>query len=84
MRDGHLLEFSDGTRPMDPMQFAEYIIQRAKLTEARGPNSIRYYVVPHLHPKLEMFIPGLCVITAGIFLYAYIVEKREGRVFANK
>jgi len=83
MRDGGVLQFYDNIRPTNPKVFAEYIISRGKLTEAKGTQAIRYYVLPRLHPALELFIPGLIMLVAGIALYS-IYDRRNKKKEPNQ
>ena len=78
MREGHVLQLSDSTRPASPKEFAERIIRLGTPTDAKGPESIRYYVVPRLHPKLELFIPALCILGIGVLWSTAISEKKNG------
>lgn len=77
MLNGRITKLSGNITPEHPMAYAKRIIDKGLLIEPVGVGGVGYYVVPRLHPKLDIFIPSLCMIGIGIFAYLLFYEKRE-------
>jgi hypothetical protein len=77
MKEGRTNELSDGSRPADPIAFAQRVTQMGQLSESANPDAERYYVLPHLHPKLELLFPALIALAAGLIGLIFTL-KRNG------
>ena len=77
MRAGRITQLNGNITPVDPIGYAKRIIIDGRLTESKGMGSVRYYVVPRLHPKLNIFIPSLCMVGIGFLAYFIVYENRK-------
>ncbi|MCX6927792.1 MAG: hypothetical protein NT154_31970 [Verrucomicrobia bacterium] len=77
MKEGKTKELPDGSRPADPIAFAQRVTREGKLSESGNPKAERYYVIPHLHPKLELLFPALITLAAGMTGLIFTLRRKD-------
>ena len=74
LKNGTAKTLHDGSRPEDPVEFANTVIANGKLVGGEpGMQHDRFYVVPRLHPALETFVPSYIILTVSLIFLALVL-----------